>query len=262
MSRRSSRSRSPKTSRSEEYAGIPEEDFGYFCKELNDDPDRSLCSTQDTAHQERSSQPADPSTHMPDMISFKNEMEYMMQMSSIRAAAQRACLQNFGRNSSIFLNSCILSFMLQGKDCTSDLVMRTMLESLPWQLRASSSEALLRITEQKGMKLMGCSSGVIQKAQEAIKGRLMLSSSLQFYIGISERPIFRFDDHKQNGYTEMWVYIFSCGSESACAERSLISRVGNLKECCNKGRGGERASHGEPHYLYIVWRPHVMSIRM
>ena len=260
-SRSPNRSRSPKISIPDPYEGIPEEALGYFCKDVNEEPSCNHDKLEQAATIQSLNQQGSQYNSSHNSDAFIRQMNYLTLMSPIRSAAQRACLESFGSSSSSFLNSCMVSFLLRGDDGTSSIKIKMMTDSLPPEVRFVAAESLRQICQQSGVRLMGSPSHIVNHAEDAIRCRLRFNSSIQFYIGISEQPSVRFEQHRCNAFNEMWLYVCSCSLESASAEKSLIHRVHQLAACCNLGKGGERASKGCPHYLYIVWRPYVMTAR-
>ena len=85
-----------------------------------------------------------------------------------------------------------------------------------------------------------------------IIGRLTTS----FYIGITERPSERFDMHSFTGFEYMiLVAVASSSRRTSLWERDLIRRFSDSSLRENVGRGGEHASAGSPHFVYVVVRP-------
>ena len=78
--------------------------------------------------------------------------------------------------------------------------------------------------------------------------------NVEFYIGISERPVERFQEHQSSGYTQMHVMLFPDSKASGNMEKRLISTWQKHPRCMNAGPGGLRASEGKPHFCYIVCR--------
>jgi hypothetical protein len=65
-----------------------------------------------------------------------------------------------------------------------------------------------------------------------------------FYIGITECPSRRWEEHSAGGHWREMVVLLEApaSSTTAALERQLIERFGVLLECHNASRGGERAS--------------------
>ena len=91
-----------------------------------------------------------------------------------------------------------------------------------------------------------------------------------FYIGITEDPPRRFEEH-QRVYSGGMVVLIEASSSRITSDLEVrllevfLPRPGILSAghslCRNMGRGGERASAGSPHYLYVVYRPDVLLRR-
>ena len=107
-------------------------------------------------------------------------------------------------------------------------------------------------------------TGVVQFCRSTIA-----TQAGSFYIGITEDPLSRW--YGRDGvpghcraYSYMIVlYEARSSSSTATLERLLIAHYhepGFLR-CLNVGRGGERASAGSPHYLYVAFRQDVLIRR-
>ena len=91
-----------------------------------------------------------------------------------------------------------------------------------------------------------------------------------FYIGITEDPPRRWEEH-QRVYSGGMVVLIEASSSRITSDLEVrllevfLPRPGILSAghslCRNMGRGGERASAGSPHYLYVVYRPDVLLRR-
>ena len=91
---------------------------------------------------------------------------------------------------------------------------------------------------------------------------LMLRS---FYIGISENVVNRWmGTAGMTGHRRGWdgmtvLYEASTSRQTGALERQLIAHfMPHSLTCHNVGCGGERASAGSPHYLYIVWKDNAL----
>ena len=75
-----------------------------------------------------------------------------------------------------------------------------------------------------------------------------------FYIGISENPQRRWAEHAVSGHWAKMEVLVSAPSsrETGELERRLIARFSHHFLCTNAGAGGEHASPGRPHYLYVL----------
>ena len=77
----------------------------------------------------------------------------------------------------------------------------------------------------------------------------------EFYIGITERPRERFEEHSLR-FSQMAVWIFEDSRYSAAAEKSLIKGFRDCSLMLNVGNGGERRSAAKPHFLYVTTKDH------
>lgn len=76
-----------------------------------------------------------------------------------------------------------------------------------------------------------------------------------FYIGITENPSRRFDEHLASGghWVRHVVLVQAPTSRTTSSlERDLLVTYGNVFGCLNASAGGERASAGSPHFLYLL----------
>lgn len=83
----------------------------------------------------------------------------------------------------------------------------------------------------------------------------VIARGWRFYIGISENPERRFEEHlgSRCGWSMMEVLVQAWDSRTTAElERRLIGRYHHELLCQNVGRGGERASASSPHYLYVL----------
>ena len=91
----------------------------------------------------------------------------------------------------------------------------------------------------------------------------IVSTKNEFKIGITCDPQHRFWECDGGEYSKRYrimtiVYIapFSdpCKLHSTgMMEREQITKFKHYGGCLNKARGGEGASRGSPHFLYVVW---------
>ena len=82
------------------------------------------------------------------------------------------------------------------------------------------------------------------------------SSGRAFYIGITEHPQHRFGEHV--GLNSAWKSMRALveaptSNVTARLERLLIRRFRGSLMLANIGDGGERASSGSPHFLYVLF---------
>lgn len=77
-----------------------------------------------------------------------------------------------------------------------------------------------------------------------------------FYIGITESPHRRFREHSEGGgqtWERMVVLVQAVSSSTtASLERELLREFGDRTLCHNNSAGGEGASAGSPHFLYML----------
>ena len=72
-----------------------------------------------------------------------------------------------------------------------------------------------------------------------------------FYLGITENPERRFSDHFRHWDLEILLVEAASSRVTASMEISLLRELGGRSNCQNIGPGGETASAGSPHYLYL-----------
>ena len=100
-----------------------------------------------------------------------------------------------------------------------------------------------------------------------VSGRLIratIASGNSFYIGITENPSRRWDEHVQGGglWDRMEVLVRACSSAiTAPIERELVAAFNYAPLCHNSGQGGERASAGMPHFVYMLIGPPLLRRR-
>ena len=92
-----------------------------------------------------------------------------------------------------------------------------------------------------------------------------------FYVGITENPVARWRSDHQRRFEHMVVcYEASSSFDTSALERRLIRHCLNPdggflsfgnRRCLNAGLGGEHASCGSPHYLYIAYRADALTRR-
>jgi hypothetical protein len=177
--------------------------------------------------------------------------------ASAEAAAAHACRDLFGSSNSVFRAGALMSYYLLrgGGTVGSHGLVSEVLDSLPERLRSVATRQLQQLSARSPVvQLMAPTSNLEAAAEAKVLDQLRSNPGLHFYIGISERPEERFETHQANGFTKFWVYTFVSSAGSASAEKALISRLQKFHQCLNVGPGGERASKGQPHYLYIAWK--------
>ena len=87
------------------------------------------------------------------------------------------------------------------------------------------------------------------------KAQARISSGCAFYIGISEAPQRRFDQHldKNSTWEEQVVLVEAANSSTtASLEIALLALFGQRGNCTNASGGGECRSSGSPHYVYLL----------
>ena len=116
-------------------------------------------------------------------------------------------------------------------------------------------EELLREAAAAGVRLMGTGHSILVAANrhllEAL-GERRAKGLRRFYIGITERPTYRYKEHVEAGYDTMLLWMLASSAESASLEQALINKWRGHPCCKNVGAGGLHASGGKPHFLYIV----------
>lgn len=130
------------------------------------------------------------------------------------------------------------------------LTAKALLHELPDEIRA---EAAARLSE-----VAGCSDVIFMQPHQSPSDVIQhaITDRKPFYIGISERPASRMADHRSNGFSAMCLWGFESSHWTASREKSLIGQYRNCGLLLNVGSGGERASMGRPHFLYVVIQKH------
>ena len=88
--------------------------------------------------------------------------------------------------------------------------------------------------------------------------RRLIRDGSAFYLGISECPQRRYNQHCETGsqWERMVVLVEARSSrDTAALERQLLEELHECLGCTNRSLGGECASSGMPHYLYILLNP-------
>ena len=111
---------------------------------------------------------------------------------------------------------------------------------------------------------IACYNGIVWKMPQRVEdpfthcmsllGRLVRNDCC-YYVGITESPIRRWEAHARKYTTMYLVYVAETSRTTAALEMAVLNKVafGSLK-CENDSRGGEAASSGSPHYLYVAAR--------
>lgn len=129
-------------------------------------------------------------------------------------------------------------------------VLQEMVGSMPHELMVDA-QSVLNSAVNQGITLCHPPSG----ASKFIKDRLAKASH-PFYIGITEYPGLRFQEHRSSGYRSMNLWLLENSRESGDLEMRLIAEWSKNTLCMNKSKGGECRSSGRPHFLYVVWKAH------
>ena len=174
--------------------------------------------------------------------------------SRAAAAASRACAQAFGNSNSVFHHGAMMSYFLRGS-VYCDSAASSLAKDLPDQLRGLAMAQLRELAQNPAVQLFPTSFSVVTEVEARVAHELSIKPEAEFYIGISERPQARLADHQANGYKSFWLYIFPSSRQSGPAEVALIKIFKARPQCLNIGAGNERASSGQPHYLYVAWKP-------
>ena len=79
----------------------------------------------------------------------------------------------------------------------------------------------------------------------------VISDDVAFYLGITENPARRFSDHIR--HWDQYILLVEAGSSriTASMEIELLRELGGRRNCQNVGLGGETASAGSSHHLYL-----------
>ena len=170
------------------------------------------------------------------------------------AAARRVCADQFGSSSSVFQHGAMMSYFLRGTAYHHDLI-SSLCQTLPGHLRGMAQAQLQELTQTPGVELMPASHRVISEVESNVARALAVNPAVQFYVGISERPRVRLAEHKSNGFTKFWLYVYPSCKQSGRIETALIQILKHHEQCLNVGPGNEHASAGQPHYLYVAWKP-------
>ena len=124
------------------------------------------------------------------------------------------------------------------------VAMSQMVEDMPYQIQYEAECRLRYVINNPAILLMynKCRLSFISRAVDLRR---------EFYIGITERPRERFEEHFSR-FSQMALWIFEDSRCSAAAEKSLIQHFRDCSLMLNVGGGGERRSAAKPHFLYIA----------
>ena len=125
--------------------------------------------------------------------------------------------------------------------------MKCMLYDIPSDIHPEAESRLMRVRANPHVLLMHRKSawGFVEDVVQMRK---------QFYIGITERPSERLEDHLKSGFQHMALWMYEDSGSSASNERQLIRACWENPFMLNIGKGGERRSAARPHFLYVVVR--------
>ena len=119
------------------------------------------------------------------------------------------------------------------------------------------SPALLELTYEGGETLPDLiREGVGMSGRQV---RSVVDAGQAFYIGITENPPRRWDEHRDTpgtSWERMTVLVQAPSSAVTKAiEQELLEQWSGKFLCHNVGKGGEHASAGGPHFVYILVGP-------
>ena len=88
--------------------------------------------------------------------------------------------------------------------------------------------------------------------------RIINALSSTYYIGITENPERRFVEHEDEGTCgsdPLMIVLFEADSSrwTVPLEKQLVAKYRHQLRCMNVSGGGERASAGSPHFLYVLY---------
>ena len=117
--------------------------------------------------------------------------------------------------------------------------------------------SLVAVRHPDSVPLVDLTDGVTSlQAALLVCGRRVRREPFAYYLGITECPSRRFAMHQASGSWARMVLLAKARSsrETVFLERALIKeQLDNLNlRCHNFGPGGECASAGTPHYLYLL----------
>ena len=123
---------------------------------------------------------------------------------------------------------------------------RCIISTVPYQCQDAAANILDEVARIRGIMPMRGTD----RPSDYIAKKFQMNQAA--YIGITERPVDRFEEHNGNGYSQMALWIFASSSDSASLEKQLIAKFKSNQLLRNIGQGGERASKAQPHFLYVV----------
>jgi len=126
---------------------------------------------------------------------------------------------------------------------------------------AAFRDALVGRPRGEGPALFNLMTGTLSHEEVvlAVRRRVLaeVRRGVSFYIGITESPDRRWGEHCAAGGMRHWQMMLvlvqaTTSSTTAAMEQLLLSEFGSRYQCHNVGPGGECASAGSPHFLYIL----------
>ena len=116
---------------------------------------------------------------------------------------------------------------------------------------------LLTLTYEGGETLQELVRQGVEECGRQI--RSIVDAGRAFYVGITENPPRRWDEHRHTRGTswECMTVLVQAPSSAATKpiEQELLEWWGGKFLCHNVGKGGERASAGMPHFVYVLVGP-------
>jgi hypothetical protein len=145
-------------------------------------------------------------------------------------------------------------------------VVRTLMHggsSLPTSLRYRAMD--YGCHDRLGARFPAVGAAVTDHVMIVIRDRVARADmGLRFYVGITEDPVLRFTEPCEGNmlshsdrYASMTIVQEALSSrETAATEREVIARceVEFPYRCNNVASGGQSASGGSPHYVYVCWQ--------
>ena len=122
--------------------------------------------------------------------------------------------------------------------------------AMPADLGQAARQVLDKVRPGMGITFLGSPANLVDHASSQIAD--CVARRLEFYVGITERPVDRFEDHRASKYTRMRLYMLADSQESGDYEIALLRKWRQHYLCQNVAAGGQRRSAGKPHFLYIT----------
>jgi hypothetical protein len=168
--------------------------------------------------------------------------------------AERASLQLVG--SRAFAAGAAFSQALMG-NIHARMMSVDVTQNLPSYSQDSGKAILNRVATTPGIRIM-TGAKPFEEANAVIAER---SVACQFYAGITERPVERWQEHQGSAYRSMFLWTFPDSGASGSLEKAVIDRWMGHPNSMNIGAGGLRATAAQPHFFYVVVRPHGLTRR-